>query len=90
VDLHHDGAAGRERAGRVAAGDAEGEREVAGREDGHRSDRDEHAAQVRPWGGGRVRIRVVDGELEVAAVGKDVGEQAQLVDRAGQLAPQPW
>jgi hypothetical protein len=44
VDLHDDGATGRERTGGVATGDAEGEWKVAGGEDRDWTDRDEQTA----------------------------------------------
>ena len=79
VALDHDGAAGGERGGGVAAGGGEGEREVARAEHGDRPDRDEHAADV----GARDRLGVGVGRVEdrldvVARV-----EQRRRTPRAG-------
>ena len=90
MGLDHDRAPGRQRRGRVAAGDAEGEREVAGREHQHRAERLQDPPEVgtrrthRP-----VRVGVVDPDVQVGAVVDDVGEQPQLEGRAPQLAAQP-
>ncbi len=86
--LEHDGGARRQRRGGVTAGDREGEREVAGAEDGHRPERDLEAAQVgarRDRGG----VRGVDGGVQVGAAGDQVSEHAELGVRPGQFAAQP-
>ncbi|BFO20447.1 hypothetical protein SHKM778_68350 [Streptomyces sp. KM77-8] len=63
VGLDDDGAAGRERARGVAAGDGEGEGEVGGRVDGDDAQRQLVAAQVRDGRGGGV-VGVVDDDVE--------------------------
>ena len=90
MGLDHHRAPGRQRRGRVAAGDAEGEREVAGREHQDRAQRVQDPPQVGTWRPHRpVRVGVVDPDVQVAAVVDDVGEHPQLEGRAPQLAAQP-
>ncbi len=90
MGLDHDRAPGRQRRGRVAAGDAEGEWEVAGGEDQDRAERVQDPPQVRTRCTHRpVRVGVVDPDIQVGAVVHDVGEQPQLEGRAPQLAAQP-
>src|SRR3954464_9875964 len=72
----------------VTAGHGERQREVAGAEHRHRAERHEHPPQVRPGPHRRV-TGVVDGGLDVAALIENLGEQPQLVARAGELAAQP-
>ena len=66
--LHDDRASGGERRGGVATGHAEGEREVAGGEHQHRTDRGHHPPQVGTCPHRPVRVRVVDGRRDPAAV----------------------
>ena len=90
VGLDHDRAAGREGAGGVAAGDAEREREVAGREDGDRAERDLAAGAGRGAAGvgGRRPAWSMTTSRKRALV-DDVGEDPQLVGGAGELAGEP-
>ena len=84
--LHHDGTAGRERRGGVAARDRKGEREVAGAEHSDRTQADVAQAQVRA----RQRLALgqgrVDAQIEPFAPANHVGEQLELADRSGALA----
>ena len=86
VALDHDRAPCGQRGGGVAAGGGEGEREVAGPEDGDRAERDVALADV----GARERLAVgqrrVDPDAEVVAATYDAGEHAQLAGGAADLA----
>jgi hypothetical protein len=83
VRLDDDGAAGGERRGGVAAGDAERHREVARREHADGADRHHRAAQV-----GLPLARGVDRRLEVPAGLDQVGERPQLARGAAALTGQ--
>ena len=80
------GQPGRQRGRGVAAGHAEGEREVAGAEHDHGAERDEHAPHVGPRDRAGVRVGGVDDRLEVVARRDDVGEQLELDAGALELA----
>ena len=86
--LDDDRASGGQRAGGVAARRREGEREVAGAEDGHRADGHEHAAHVGPRDRLGVGIGTVDDGLDVVAGVHDRGEGLELPRRALELAAQ--
>ena len=83
--LEHDRAAGCQCRRGVAAGHREGEREIAGGEDGHRAAADHAHAQVGPrrltLGQGRVDAHVSPGTFA-----QERREQAQLSDRARAFA----
>ncbi|MDR6167686.1 hypothetical protein QE367_001890 [Microbacterium paludicola] len=90
VSLEHHGVPRRERAGGVAAGDGEREREVARGEDEHRADALELTADVGARRPHRiVGDRVIDACIEPGPLGEHIGEQAQLECRALQFTPQP-
>lgn len=89
VRLHDDRATGGERAGRVATGDREREREVAGGEDRHRSQRHQHPAQVGAGRGPGRRIGRVDHGLQQRTLLDGGGEELQLDGGPGQLATEP-
>ncbi len=89
VGFAHDRAAGRERGGRVAARHREREREVAGREDRHGPDRNQHAPQIRLRQRRACRIAGIDPGFDPGALGDHVGEQTELADRAAALALEP-
>ena len=86
VALDHDRAAGGQRGGGVAAGGGEGEREVAGAEDGDRAERDHPLADVGARQRRAVRHGRVDADAEVVTSAYDVGEHPQLAGRATDLA----
>ena len=86
--LDHDGAARGERGGGVPAGRAEREREVAGAEHRDRTDRDEHAADVRARDRRGVRVGGVDDRLDVVAGVEHAGERLELPGGALELAAQ--
>ena len=88
MTLDDHGAARGERGRGVAARDAEGEREVAGAEDGHGADRHEHPPDVRPRDRDRSRVRRVDDRLHVVAALDQRRKCLQLARRALQLAAQ--
>jgi len=75
VRLDDHRAAGGERTGRVAAGHAERQREVARSEHAHRAERHQHAAQIRTGRGCGVRVGVIDRHVQVAAVVQHGREQ---------------
>ena len=85
VALDHDGAAGGERRGGVAARGREGERKVRGAEHRDRADRPLDHAQI----GARQRLALGQGfvvaAVEIVALLDVVGEQAQLPGGAGAL-----
>ena len=82
-------AAGGQRRGGVAAGDREGQREVAGPEDGDRTERDGALPQI----GARKRQPVGQGSLDAhlppGAVADERREQPQLTHGAGGLPRHP-
>ena len=86
VALDHDRAAGGQRGGGVAAGGGEGEREVAGAEDGDRAERDLPLADVGARQRRAVRQGGVDADAEVVAAAYDAGEHPQLAGGAADLA----
>ena len=88
MGLAHDGAARGKRRGGVAAGDREGEREVAGREHGDRADRHQHAAQVRARRRPRVGVGAVERGLVVGAAAHERRERLYLAPRPLELALQ--
>jgi hypothetical protein len=88
VALDDDRASGRERAGGVPARGREGEREVAGTEDRHGADGDEHAPHVRPRDRLGIGVGRVDDRLDVVAGVHHAGEGLQLARRALELAAQ--
>ena len=87
MGLHHHGAAGRQRGSGVAAGNREGEREIAGPEDRHRP----YPDAVLPDVGAGERLPVgkrrVDARIQEVPPAHHGSEQAQLVRGAGALAP---
>ncbi len=88
VALDDHRAPGGQRAGGVAARRREGEREVAGAEDGHRPDGHEHAPHVGPRDRLGVGIGAVDDRLDVVAGVDDGGEGLELARGALELAAQ--
>jgi hypothetical protein len=86
--LDDDGTSGGERGDGVATGYREREREVARREVGDRTDRNEHAAQIAARRDG-IGVGRVDDRFEVRTVGDGSGEGAHLRARPGPLAGQP-
>ena len=89
VALDDDRAAGGQRGGGVAAGGGEGEREVAGAEDRHRTERDHPLPQVGPRQRRPVGQRRVEPYAEVVAAAYDAGEEPQLAGGAADLAGDP-
>ena len=89
VTLDDHRAAGGQRRGGVATGHREREREVAGPEHGHRSDRNGPLAQIRAGERSAVGQWRLDADPVPAAVADDRGEQPQLTDRTGGLAGDP-
>ena len=89
VGLEDHGAAGGEGRGGVAARRREGQREVAGTEDGDRAQRDLALADVGARQRGAVRQRRVDADAAEVALADDAGEEPQLAGGAGPLALQP-
>ena len=88
VRLDHHRAACSQGGRGVSARHGKRQREIAGAEDGNRSERNLAQAQV---GAGRraVRQRRVQRGIEPAAVAHDLGEQAQLAHGATAFAFQP-
>ena len=81
-------APGGQRRRRVCAGHRERQREVAGAEDRHRANRDQHAPNVRPRRP-LIGIGSIDTGVDPRAVARQRGEQPQLPGRAGTLTGQP-
>ncbi len=88
VALDHHRAAGGQRRRGVAAGGAEGQREVGRAEDRDRSDRDEHAAHVGTGDRSGVGVSRVDDDLQVITGDDHVGEHLELDCGALELAAQ--
>ncbi|GAC1359529.1 MAG: hypothetical protein NVSMB3_07080 [Acidobacteriaceae bacterium] len=80
-----DGIAGGESRGGVSAGDREGEREVAGAEDGDGTEGAEHRAKV--WFGGRASgVGGIDAGVNPGALFDELREEPELAGGAGDLA----
>ncbi len=89
VGLEDHGAAGGEGGGGVAARRREGQREVAGAEDGDRAQRDLALADVGARQGSAVRQCRIDPDAAEIALPDDGGEEPELAGGAGPLALQP-
>jgi hypothetical protein len=89
VRLEDHGAAGGEGRGGVAARRREGQREVAGAEDGDGTQRDLALADVGAGQGGAVRQGRIDAHAAEVALADHVGEEPQLSGGAGAFALQP-
>ena len=89
VGLHHDGTARGQRRGGVAAGDGEGQGEIARAEDGDRTDRNQHASQVGPWQRLPVRQRGVNARIDPGPLAHHRSEQPQLSAGSRTFAGQP-
>ena len=83
VRLDDDGAAGGQRRCGVAAGDREGEREVAGAEDGDGAQRNGALPDVGPRQRGSIGQRGIDAGAVPAALAQHAGEQPQAVRWCG-------
>ena len=81
--LDDHGAAGRQRRGRVATGDGEGERKIARGEDGDRPNRKLHLTN-----GWLVRLLRIDDRAQIAAIAQQCREGAELPSSASPLAGQ--
>ena len=86
VRLDHDGTARRERRGRVAAGDGEGEGKVAGAEDDHRPERNEHPAQIRTRQRLAIRERRINPRVDPRAFAHELREKPELPAGAAAFA----
>ena len=86
VRLDHHRAARREGRRRVAAGDGEGEREVARPEHGDGPERTQHRPQIRLRRGRPVRVGRVESGVDPRAVLGEGGEEAELARGATRLA----
>ncbi len=86
VGFEDHGAAGGEGGGGVTTRRREGEREVAGTEDGDGAQRDLALADVRPGCGGAVREGGVDADAAVVALADHCGEEPELGGGAGAFA----
>ena len=89
MGLEDHGAAGGEGGGGVSARRREGQREVAGTEDGHGAERDLALADVGARQGSAVRQGRVDADAAEVALADHVGEEPELAGGAGPLALQP-
>ena len=89
VDLVHDGAAGGQSRGRVAADDAEGEGKIGRPEDAHDAQGNIDTSDVGTRAHSPGVVGVVNGHIEVLAPGELVGEEAKLERRAGEFAVEP-
>ena len=86
MTLHHDRTAGREGRRRVTPGHRKSEREIAGAEDRHRSQRDVPLTQVGARQGLAVRHRGIDPEIKPQTRPDDGSEEPQLPDRTHPFA----
>jgi hypothetical protein len=84
--LHHDGASGGKSTDGVAARNTKGEREVAGREYEHRSDRHQRPSDVGPRTHRPFRFSGVDAIVCKRAAVKTISEQPRLKRGSHQFA----
>ena len=89
MGLEDHGAAGGEGRGGVSARRREGEREVAGAEDGDRAQRDLALADVGAGQRSAVRQGRIDADAAEVALADHGGEEAELAGGAGAFALQP-